>query len=402
MKITKILKLLIILTIILTPLFYIEQTEAALIGVNRVDLIYNDVLRWGYAEQQIIVTIGTELNVQVFYEAKGEIADWIRFEPQNYLFVNQDNPGIINVIVEPPQDTRVDTYEGIILITTGSLGEISTQMGTNIEVAVEVEVLINITGTQIISCTAGGMTIDSIEIDEQNTLQANIRNTGNVRIRPQFELKIYSQMQETLIKEYTYRHTNEIAPTKTEQINSKINLNLEPGQYWAEINEPVCGTKNLITFSVLERGSISDEGEFIRISTHTWAKTNEIIPITATFKNTGTRTVSAQFKGIITKDNKIIQLLESNTINVEPNQETQLEMYYTPKEAGQYKVTGRVHFNNKITHERGTIINVNENNKEENETTNTLITILLTITIIIITTLLFLILKKKKKKRKQK
>jgi hypothetical protein len=393
-----------ILSIILIIIINTGIAQAALLGVNRARLNYENVLRGGYAEQQITISMGSPNNIQVYYEARGEIADWITIEPkEGTLLVNENNPGILNVIVEPPTDARVDTYEATILITTGALGNITSQMGTNVVVAFEVKITVNITDTQIISCTAGGISLNTIEINEENTLIANIKNTGNVRIRPQFEMKIYSQMHEKLIKEYNYRHDEEITPTKTSTIQNKINLGLEPGQYWAEITEPVCGAKSLITFSVLDRGGISDEGELVMLRTNTWASTNEIIPITATFKNHGTRTVSAQFKGIITKDGKIIKIIESDIIDARPDEEITLEMYHTAQETGQYRVQGRVHYNQKVTYERGTIINVNEESKIRKQGIITEpITIIFSIIIIIITTLLLLILKKKKETKKRK
>ena len=397
-------KILITLFLLISTILIIlnsTTTHAALLGVNRATLNYQDVLRGGYAEEQITITMGTPNNIQVNFEARGDVADWIRFEIENeQLIVNENNPGILTVIVEPPQDARVDTYEATILITTGALGEVTTQMGTNVVVAFEVKVNINITDTQIISCTAGGINLNTIEINEENTLRANIKNTGNVRIRPQFEIKIYSQMHEQLIKEQTYRYDDEITPTKTQQIQSNINLELDAGQYWAEITEPVCGATQLITFSVLERGAISDEGELLRLRTNTWAETNEIIPITATFKNRGERAVSAQFRGIITKDNRIIKVIESNTLTVPAGDEVNLEMFYETQELGQYQVKGRVHYNNKVTNERGTIINVHAEGDVKTQKLDS-ITLLFSVIIITMTLLIFLILRKEKKKRKK-
>ena len=379
------------------------SSEASLLGVNRAKLNYENVLRGGYAEQQVTVTIGSPIDIQVFYEARGDVADWIRFEPEDaFLIVNESSPGVINVIVEPPQDARVDVYSATILITTGALGEITSQMGTNVVVAFEVDVTINITDTQIISCTAGGIALNTIEVNEQNTLSARIRNTGNVRVRPVFDMKIFSQMHDELVKEFSYRHLEDVIPTKTKNLESRINLELAPGQYWAEITEPVCGTTSLVTFSVLERGEISDEGELSSLRASTWANTNEIVPITAIFKNKGARTVSAQFKGIVSKDGRIVEILESDSIDVAPGQEVNLEMFYTAREIGQYRVSGRVHFNNKVTFERGTIINVNQEGVASSESSFDSISLFFSVVIVTVTFLIFLILRKEKKKKKKK
>jgi hypothetical protein len=388
----------------LVLIFYSKSVNAALLGVNRASLNYEDVLRGGYAEEQIIITMGSLNNIQVFFEARGDVADWIRFEPEDdFLVVNENNPGILNIIVEPPSDVRVDNYEGVILISTGALGNVSSQMGTNIVVAFEVKININITDTQIISCTAGGISISDVEIGESNLIIANIKNSGNVRIRPSFDINIYSKMQDNLLKSSSYRHDFEIIPTKTQAVQGLINLALEPGQYWAEITEPVCGTTSLVTFSVLERGGISDLGELLRIRTSTWASTNEIIPISASFKNSGSRIVSAQFKGVISKDGKIVEVIESDVVNIAPGEEFDFEMFYTASDIGQYRVSGRVHYNNKVTFERGTIINVNEEGVAVSNSSGVdSVTLFFSIVIVVMTLLIFLILRKEKKKKKRK
>ncbi len=348
------------LAIILVALIAMHSSEAALLGVNRASLSYEDVLRGGYAEQGIVATAGTPHDVQVFYEARGEIADWISFEPgEEYIIVNEDNPGNLNVVVEPPSDARVDVYEGKIVIMTGPLGEITSTMGTNVVVAFEVDVTINITDTQILTCTAGGFDIRDTEINDPAAFSARVRNTGNVRARPSFEIEIYDQLQENKVLDYEYTHNTDILPTRSLDVEGNLNLELDPGQYWARITEPVCGQSSMITFSVLERGGISDVGEFIRINNEPWAETGEIIPVTASFRNRGERTVSAQFKGIVSKDGRIVEVLESAVIDVPPGELTDLEMFFSTDDPGQYKISGRVHYNQKITFERGSIVNVN-------------------------------------------
>ncbi len=389
------------LALIIIALAFIHSSEAALLGVNRASLTYSDVLRGGYAEQQIVVTAGTPQNVQVFYEARGEISDWIRFEPEEeYIIVNEDNPGNINIIVEPPSDARVDVYEGIIMVMTGPLGEITSTMGTNIVVAFEVKITVNITDTQILRCTAGGFSLSDAEVNDPVKLSANIRNNGNVRVRPSFELNIYDQFQENQVLEYRYRHHSEVLPTKTLSPESDLELGLQPGQYWAEITEPVCGQSALVTFSVLERGGISDVGELVRINNNPWAVTGEIIPITASFRNRGERTVSAQFKGIVSIDGRIVQVLESPVIDVPRGELASLEMFFSPEDPGQYKISGRVHYNQKITFEKGSIVNVNPSGEQEKEGFDLIL--LLFIGVMIITFLLVVLIVTNKSKSKSR
>ncbi len=373
------------------------SAEATLLGVNRANLNYEAVLRGGYAEQPIVVSAGTPRNVQVFYEARGDIADWIRFEPdEDFLIVNEDNPGTINVVVEPPSDARVDVYEGTVMIMTGPLGEITSSMGTNVVVAFEVKITVNITDTQILSCNAGGFSLRDAEITDPVTLSASVRNTGNVRVRPSFEISVYDQFQETKVLEYEYRHSSEVLPTRTLNAEASLDLGLQPGQYWAEISEPVCGQSSLVTFSVLERGGISDLGEFVRLNNDAWASTGEIVPVSASFRNRGERTVSAQFKGIVSRDGRIVEVLESSIIDVPPGELTNLEMFFSSEEPGQYKISGRVHYNQKITFEKGSIVNVNPSGAEESEGFDMILTLFIAVMLITFVLVVLIVTKKTK------
>jgi hypothetical protein len=69
------------------------------------------------------------------------------------------------------------------------------------------------------------------------------------------------------------------------------------------------------------------------------------------FRNTGNRKVVAQFKGEIRslKNNKLVKALESDKLDVIPTETVELRMFFTPEQEGDYQISGRVVYNNKIT-----------------------------------------------------
>lgn len=385
-----------LLILLLIPSF----ASAALLGVNRVTMTYNNVLRGGYAQEGLTVSSGTERNVSVYYEARGEIADWISFSPADQpKIVNSNSPGNIAIIVQPPSDARVDEYEAIVVISTGPLGEITGNIGANVEVAFEVRIKVIVTDTQILACSTGGAEILDAEIGRDLPFIISVRNHGNVRIDPEFKLEIYDQEIENLLSVISYKPEDEIFPTVSERIEAQLENDLEEGQYWVYVTTPLCGTnRQLLTFSILEKGGISDIGEFIRIEAEPWALTGETVPINVFFRNRGERFVSAQFKGVVSKDGRIMEVLTSEVRDVAPDELAVFELFYTASEFGQYKINGRVHYNNKITYERGSIINVNPSGQAPERDNSFLSTILL-IVLIVIGILIFLIMRKKKKFR---
>lgn len=383
----------------------VPVVNAALLGVNKVESEYRDVLRGGYAEDTVIVSTGSEEDISVYYEASGDIKDWVSFLPEEQpLTMSADNPALIRMVVQPPIDTAVGTYEGKLLISTGPLGKQESNMGTNIVVAFEVKIRVIVTDTQILSCTAGGFDIKDAEVNYPLEFSATVGNSGNVRIRPSFLVKVFDQDQEKIVATLNYTYDKDILPTLSESIKTNLAHNLKEGQYWAEISSPGCSSGGFLTFSILEKGGISDLGEFIRFQHNSWAKTGEIVSISAQFRNRGQRVVSAQFKGIITDDeNKIVKVLTSDKIDVAPGEMVDLEMFFTPEEIGQYKIAGRVHYNNKITFEKATVLNVEQGTNAAGQSVldKYKYYIILLIIIVVIIVLLLLIIRKKRKKNKQ-
>jgi hypothetical protein len=347
--------------LLLTAAALAPTAQAAMLGVNRVSMEYTGVLRDGYAEQEIIVSSGAERPVDVYYEARGDIADWISFEPGGQpLTISADSPGRIKVMVKPPADARADTYEGIVVVSTGPLGEQTGNIGANVIVSFDVKVKVHVTDTQILACTSGGFDIRDAEIGDRLDFSGTVSNSGNVRIRPEFAVVVYDQMQQAKVAELAHKTSSDIFPTTSARTTARLSHTLGVGQYWATVNVPFCDGESLVTFSVLEKGGISDQGEFVRLENEAWAYSGETVRVGVYFRNNGERQVGAQFKGILSKDGKIVRVINSDEFSVEPGELSVFDMFITPEDEGQYRITGRVHYNNKITAERGSMLNVND------------------------------------------
>ena len=389
-------KLIFVLSSLFLLLITLNSADAAMIGVNRAQIQFDDVLRNGYAEENFVVSIGSEHDVEFFFEPRGEVASWVRLEPDEQgIPVNRDNPLTMKVIVEPPSDVQSGSYEGHVLVLTGSLDGERGRMGTEVVAAFEVKLRVEITDTQILNCNVGGLRIESTEVGFPTMFTGRVTNRGNVRINPEIEFEIYDQAEENVVLTDTYIHEQDILPTASESIETTLEWDLNPGQYWIRISENACSGSAYQTFSILERGAIQDVGELIRIQNDAWGRAGEITPINAHFRNTGERVVTAQFRGTISKEGKIVEVLESPQVNVDPGETSILEMFYTPEEEGQYSIKGRVHYNNKLTHERGSILNVNEGLIRDLEID--LITVLFITGLTFLVLMLFLIYKKKKR-----
>ena len=350
----------------------ISEVYGVSLGVSPGRVNFNNLLKDGYAEQY--VTISTSLNdrVTAHFDISGDIADWVNFEPEEKEFaMSYEEPYRLKVIVTPPGDVAVGAYYGTLTYTTDQLGSVNTGMGSAIRAEVISTIEIRITDEQIIGCRAGAIQIADVEEGYPLELRFSVENKGNVRLRPVVILEVLDQLQKSVVisKELV---GEEVLPTTLKNYVMVIDDQLEAGQYWASVtikstdeNNQDCMTQKLITFSVVERGGIADQGTLEKVSSKTWVFVGEIIPIIATFYNNGERNVDARFKGEVVKDENIVKLLESDALRVNPGENVELTTYFEPQDPGRYVVNGRVLYNNKLTFEKGTIINVNSPPKVE-------------------------------------
>lgn len=378
---------------------------AAAIGTNKAELTFEKVLRGGYAEDSIIVSTDVD-DVFIDKELSGDIKDWIRFEPEEFTISSQ-RPGELKIIVEPPEDVATGVYTGELRIITSPLLRIdSGNLGSFIRTSFRIKISVEITGDEIISCTAGGFNLKDSEITFPIEFSASISNDGNVRIKPDFEIDIWNQDQTQLVTTSTFTHNLDILPTTTFSISRFLEESLNTGQYWAEISSPLCGENGLVTFEIVEKGEIVDKGEIISVSNSLWVETGDIVQITVAFKNTGSRVESAKIKGIITLADQIVKVIDTDAVNVNPGVVVNLETFFNPKLPGQYQINARVLFNNKLTYWKRSILNARPSEEFDARIKQLAIKswtqIGIILIIIAILTLMIIIKKKKKSVRKKK
>ncbi|MFH1606223.1 MAG: hypothetical protein ABIC91_02670 [Nanoarchaeota archaeon] len=382
------------------------DSSAAAIGVNKAVLDFQDVLKSGYAQDTLIVSTDVKDNIEIEYEIQGEIKEWIRFEPEELVLV-EGKAGQLTVIVEPPADTPNGIYLGEIkLLTSSIIKEQMGKMGSAIRTSFLIKTKVEVTGDEIISCSAGGFRLLDSEIGFPLDFSATVKNNGNVRIKPDFGIEIYNQEQTKKLLTKTFTHQTEILPTTKAELTRQLeDMNLDTGQYWASVSSPLCGDSGLITFDVLDKGAIVDKGEILSLNANLWVKIGDIVPIEAIFKNTGTRVESVKLKGTITLGDGIVKVIDTDSVNVLPGETITLETFFNPKMIGQYHVNVRALYNNKLTFEKGTVINAQSSSEFERKikalNTKNLLSVLSLIIIVIIILILLILIKKKKKHKKR-
>jgi hypothetical protein len=388
----------IIMSILCFFLFSVS-VQAVGISVTKAVVEYNNVLRGGYAEDILYVSTDAPFNIPISYELLGDISNWINIspdlnDPNITIAINNTNYQPVKIIINPPIDTPVGIYNGTVRIITGTINKPEGVYGSQLQAAFMIRVTVRVTGTEFLSCNGGGIIIKDTEVGNPLEYYMTVSNAGNIRVRPTVMIDIWNQDQTKLMLSRQVEFNNmEVLPTTNQAFSNTFTNNLRIGQYWAYVTVSPCGNSGLTTFNVYDKGTIVDSGELIRVDNPSWAKIGDVVPITATFKNTGQRSVSAKFKGVITSENKIVETIDSEFYDVAPGQIGTIQVYFTPKKFGQYIISGRVLYNNKLSFEKSSVLNVNEG--VEAAGFNWLYVLILIIIIIIILLLLIRIRKKK-------
>jgi hypothetical protein len=352
------------IVMLLLALLCLPMVHAVAIGVNRASLEFTDVLRGGYAEAVITVTTDSDTLITGEVQAAGEAAEWLNFSKE--FNFSRDMPYELRVSVQPPIDAQIDNYQVNLSILTGALLQTGDgRLGTTTRASFRVPVSLAMTGTERVACTVGGVQV--LDSEEGNPIQVrlSIHNRGNVRINPGVQIEVFDQLRSKSLGTRSTEFGERVLPTVTSEALRTFAFDLPPRQYWATVSVPECGYNGMLSFDVLEPGSIKDDGELLRISAPAWAETGDIIRIDAVFRNKGIRPVRATFKGTISLVDEegavqeIVKVIDSEAYTVDPDVTAEIPTFFNPLIGGQYKVTGTVYYNSKLTPERETLINVN-------------------------------------------
>ena len=342
--------------ILLALLFFVSNAEAASIGVSPGYLSIDNMLRGGYAERFVTVSVSTDRPVTVTAAAGGDIAGWFEF---NTSFpVSRDNPYRLKIISRPPADVANGEYGGYITFTTSSLGDVEGQAGSAVQASVRVAIATQITDEQIVDCN-----IDSVEVKptEQGlpvTFSYGVENNGNVRLSPTINIAVWDQEQTRIVKVHNAKG-KEVFPTTQE--SGSINMpaqELVIGQYWADFSISECLFSQLLTFDVVEKGTLAADGILHGIFNKPWVVVGENVPIFITFENVGEGPVLAKFNGNAQLGERVVKLLESEELLVQPGEKTNLTLFFVPNKKGKYIIKGRVFYESKRTFEKFSILNV--------------------------------------------
>jgi len=341
---------------ILVSVLFMNFVSAANVGISPASLYFKEVLRGGYAEKNVVVSIDATRPIEIEVVPRGVIESWLNFSEMNFS-ITREKPYNLGIFVNPPIDIPNGNYTGFVRISTSEFGGgVEGHAVGIIRSALDLAVLIEVTDTEIVQCSVSDYDVQTVEQGDDIIFKMNLANNGNIRLKPRIVVDIWDQEQISLVesKEFTNK---EILPTTKDGFEVRVSSeNLDLGQYWADISVMDCFASHTLTFDVLEEGALRAAGVLLGIVTKKRIDVGETAPISIKFKNTGEKEVQAQFKGKISLEGSIEEILESDKFAVPIGESYDFNLFYTPSKKGDHIISGRVFYSGKRTFEGSTTL----------------------------------------------
>lgn len=241
-------------------------------------------------------------------------------------------------VITIPADTANGVYNA--KIKTKTVTEEMQESGSAVAVEYTSVVTITISGQEDLEGEVRSITISNAESGQPLRIKVDFQNNGNVKARPTIKAEIKKDNQ--LVDNIEF--SDVIVDSKLSKI---IDVEWDTagrgvGDFKATV-EVYLGTelldKKFIDFKILERGTLSSEGEVFKVTDPEKISQNELTKLEVEFYNRGSIDFKAELTGEIYLNNKLIDTLDSaGEVLVKVNGKQTLAAYFTPKSQGDYVI----------------------------------------------------------------
>lgn len=332
------------------------------LGIAPASITIEDAFKGGTYERTItIFNTGDETGIFGF-TAEGECAGWISFykeeapdTPITEVTIPGKDKARLIVKFDIPEDIANADYTSTIYAQSVPKGEVGEGMGAQAVIRIPSEVLIQVTGTQILKGTVKSITTADTETDYPLKIKVEFKNEGNVVAKPKIAVAITKTGGGELVDSFVHDETG-IKPAQEGTITVLWNTTgRDTGDYVANVavslGEELLATEDL-PFKVLPFGSLTRRGVLQSLTIEGEPFVNRFIKVHASFENTGEIDTMAKFKGEIYLEGSLLDVMESDEMFVEVGETGKLTSYYKTLESGSYAIKGRVFYAGKETAEK--------------------------------------------------
>ena len=406
MEIRKKMRPLIVIGLMLMLL--ISNASAIGLGVVPSKLSIGDALRGEEYEQTVIVH-NTDVMTTTFRPyATGEISDWISYydEEGNELTTitipGKDSAKIL-LKFKIPDDAASGNYNSTVYVENVPEAGAGEGAGAQMLIRMPVDITIKVTGEQVLEGVVQGVTLMDTEIEYPLRIKVLFRNTGNVVAKPAIDVEI--KKEGTTIQSFS-SSDKAVKPHAMEEISVEWDTKGQAvGDYLADVAISLDGNvlyEREIPFKILERGALTRKGILSGLSYEGEPAIGEMIKVIATFENTGKIETKAKFIGEVHRDGKLVDVIESEELEVPVRKTSTLTSYFKLDKPGNYKISGYAIYEGKKTDTKEILLKVpGEEGEEENVTLTPITPIVIGIGVVgVLPVILIVVLLRKRNKIK--
>ena len=330
------------------------------LGVSPASITISDAFKGGTYERTITIFNTGDETGTFGLTAEGECAGWIFFYkedepdiPITEITIQGKDKAKVLAKFDIPEEIANADYTSTIFAKSIPAGNITGGMGAMAAIRIPSEVLIQVTGTQILKGTVKSITAADTEIGFPLKIKVEFQNEGNVIAKPKIAVGITKNGE--LVDSFVHDETG-IKPAQEGTITVLWNTTgRDTGDYVANVavslGEELLATKDL-PFKILPFGTLTRQGVLHTLTIEGEPFVNRFIKVHASFENTGQIDTMAKFKGEIYHEGSLLDVMESEEMFVEVGETGKLTTYYKTLEAGSYTIKGRVFYAGKETAEK--------------------------------------------------
>lgn len=294
-----------------------------------------------------------------------DAASWLSLDRASKLSLPVTNNYPVNVTVRVPETAGNGVYKAQVTFTPdeGSGSGVSLVVGVTASIEIEVN---NANAVQRVD-VLGSSDLFNAEIDGPLQASVEMKNSGNVDAQPRVRLVVHDKFQDRVVASFWVNDTF-LSPGQV-VVKSLI---IEPhglplDQYWGVVEVYLGGTvihtAGAKSFDVVEPGTLSRLAEFrtIKVSGDSaFVEVGQLLKLSALVNNIGQVPLVAKFKGTVERDGALVEVIESDEVEIPIDTQLPLDMFYTPTKVGRYEFSGHVSYGLKVTEVKSIIITVQD------------------------------------------
>jgi len=308
-------------------------------------------------EYQKLMRLSSTNNVETKYilSSEGLPEGWVKFYnlDKTVQITEVDVPANsyneLLLMINVPSDAANGIYNA--KIKTKSIPDEMQTTGSSVVVEYVSNLKITISGQEDLNGEVRSITIADTESGQPLRIKVHFQNNGNVKARPTIKAEITKDSQVVDNIEFSDAIVD---PSQDDIITVEWDTAGRGVGEFSSVVEVYLGTelleKKFLDFSILERGTLSSEGEVFEVNDPSKISLNKLAKLEVVFYNRGSIDFDAKLAGEIYVDGDLVDTLESeDETTIKVNERKTLSAYFKPTEKGDYVIKRWVSFSgNKV------------------------------------------------------